>query len=127
MPAGMKDASEDNRQQSNHTTAKKRFDCLAGGSATEIYSNFQFISGDVKNFKYMSIDIPTDTVYNFYLVDIDGLVVYSKTGISDVAKVFETLTNNNKLRLCGLYRAHWTWTTARVILAMDMQALAIFI
>lgn len=129
MPAGMEDESLDIRMQENATTAKRRFDCLVKGSSDTVDSGYLVIYGEVKSFKFMSIDIPTDAVYQFQILDIDELIVYDRSGISDVVAnqpVWVNETNDNVLQLCGMYKCRWTWVTPRVITALDYQALLIF-
>lgn len=126
MPAGMEDVSLDPRMQETATTAKRRLDCLAKISSLTVDSGYQAIYGECKSLKFMSVDIPTDTDYQFDLIDIDGEVIYTNASISDVAVVWVNLANDDILMLNGMYKGRWTWTTARVIVALDYQVLLIF-
>lgn len=129
MPAGMADTSHDPRMQENATSAKRRLDALAKASSTTVDSIYDHMYGELKSIKFMSVDIPTDSSYQFQLLDVDGVVVYNNATVSDVPgnqPVWVNLTVNEVLQLCGMYKGRWTWTTPRIITALDYQTLFIF-
>ncbi len=126
------DIRDENRQQSNHTTAKPGvFSNIAmTGAGTSVKSGdtktYIAMSGEVKSIKVWASNIPADATYTLNIYDIDGALVFTSTGITKNGFNFLNLTTDQMWLACGLYQMEWVFTTSQTLAANNFQAIPIY-
>ena len=95
--------------------------CPAAVSAKNVTSAEFRARGLLKAILHKALNIATDTVYQVEIINEEGVAIYTQTAIADNSLVWTLLSMDNAVPMIGTYTVKWTWTTARVIAATDMN------
>ena len=121
--AVLTNVSADNRESPFNPIARRKISSPASGSVSTIASVPFSLNGELKGLVHNAEDM-TDATFNFTILDIDGVLIYTENGISDNSRTPTNLTVDNIVFLSGdEYTANWTFSTPQTLNADDFQVI----